>query len=148
MNKGNERFVEQVEFFREKIALWILALRNDQSASRIRQVFLEPVDRMVESGRISKAEARNLDRGIERFLELLPAEDKAAIRTRLKEKYGYDRIGVEPRRVVQRVLKRGRVVGDMEAEIVRDFVGNLTNQDAIGKRNFMRLAELLDRAGY
>lgn len=137
----------KAEFVRAKIEIFA-AMCTDQGGKNIRAIFLAPLDEMIQANRCSKAALRRFDQDIERFIRMASVTEQAALSSALREKFGADAIREEASVVVQRILKRGRIVGDREAEWALDFVSNSSNESAVGAKTFQQLAELIDRAGY
>jgi hypothetical protein len=70
--------------------------------------------------------------------------DWKTVEETLQKKFGWSRRGSRTETVIRRVLKRGRIRGETEGRCVRDFVADQSNEDAIGKEDYTKLALLLD----
>src|SRR4051812_19011074 len=66
-------------------------------------------------GRLSKTAARRLESSMERFMADRDPALLSRMRQELRANFGFDRIGVAPDVVIQKVLARGRIRGDREA---------------------------------
>jgi hypothetical protein len=70
--------------------------------------------------------------------------DWKAVEETLQKEFGWSGPGNRTETVIRRVLKRGRIRGETEGRRVRDFVADQSNEDAIGKEDYAKLALLLD----
>ena len=116
----------------------------------LRVMFSHALDDLARlDGEAAFQRAKKLDRDIESFVGIFG--DRGAwrgSREYLKNEYGVDRLGVCADDFVDRVLKRGSIGSDEEAEAVRNYISNDSNESEIGKRKFSKLAKILDEAGY
>lgn len=139
--------LKSADIVRAKIEIFA-AMCTDQSGKNIRAIFLAPLDEMIQANRCSKVALRRLDQDIERFIRMASVAEQTALSSALRIKFGAGAVGEEASVVVRRILKRGRIVGDHEAELALDFVSNSSNENEVGVIKFRELAELIDRAGY
>jgi hypothetical protein len=137
--EANER-----QFLLTKGELFATAAQNREAGV----AFAQQLEKALPK-ELSRARAISFDGDIEQAFSGAERSGRlAAARKELRERFGFDRLASDPTAIAQRVLKRGRIANDQEAEVVRDFVANQANEEAIGAESFARLAEILDEAGY
>jgi hypothetical protein len=141
--------MNEIDFLREKIQVFAMAIDEPSNRMGFIQMWTVPLEGFVREGNFSKAKAVRFDRYLDGHIrELFPHAMAESTRAKLREKFGFDSLGKNPEAVIPRILKRGRILNDAEAEMVRSFVANQGNENGIGKEAFDRLAKLLDEAGY
>ncbi|MGH8018287.1 MAG: hypothetical protein ACREIA_08350 [Opitutaceae bacterium] len=130
---------EELDFVEAKVLL--LFDRVDNPVTRTR--YLEMIADLRSKSRPRKQWVRYIEREMH---NVWVGEDVGweAINRELQRRFGFVRLGADPVGIAHRVLKRGRIRGGREGEIVREFVSCSENETSIGIEAFNRLALILD----
>jgi hypothetical protein len=133
------------EFLQTKLELFAREMgdRGDNFLSSYATSLAE----LKRAGTLTRKTAISFDQGVE-VLAGLWGKHMDPARQELRARFGADRLSKDPDVILKRVLKRGSIKSDAEAEIVRTFVINQANEAVVGRETFQRLAEILDHAGY
>lgn len=136
------------DFIRAKIASFAATLDHPLVRANFSAMFELHVAELDKTNGWTRAEALKLDNSIEMMALSLLCGSEEPGRAALRSPFGFDRLGDDPNEIVRRVLKRGTIESDAEAEIIMVIVTNQGNEATYGRDTFHRLAEILDEAGY
>ena len=135
-------------FLRAKVARLAAELRHDAGHDEFVQRFALPEGSSKSASELSLREARRIEQDVEWFARsALSREQMTSVLQGLRSEFGFERIGSDPAVVLRRVLRRGRIQGDEEAALVREFVASPANASLVGAAAFQQLASLVDQRG-
>ena len=141
--------MSDVEFLEAKIEFFAAAIPEKSQRDGFTQMWSLPLEELRSAKGSLTTRAIKFDQNVEWCVRsFFPQKQADEIRTNIRTKFGFDALSKNPTAVIPRVLKRGRILTDAEAEIVRSFVAHQSNERAKDKKTMDRLAELLDEAGY
>lgn len=104
-----------------------------------------PLGQMKERGSVTMTSLKRFERMIEQLLfGRLSVEAVAEVNRELVKRFGFSRLGEDPVLMANGVLKRGKIRGASEGEVVREFVADQSNASLIGAGVYDRLAKILD----
>jgi hypothetical protein len=94
--------------------------------------------------KIPDAGWREMDKSLERSIaEEISSGDEAQIRSELRKRLGLASFGEEPRTVLQRIERTGKISNDDEARLVNDLIAGSYLGWAEGAGKTRRLSEIL-----
>lgn len=135
-----------VEFLAEKLELLCGIMDHDGTRASARSFF----GTILESIRSGRASARSrtglekLERTMEQMLgPSLDATRRPEVDSLLVRTHGRASLCEKPADGIARILRQGRIATDSDADLVRNFLSDLGNEDLVGRDGFNRLATMM-----
>lgn len=90
---------------------------------------------------------RSVDRKLQDIFEMLKPECRAPLEAQLLQRFGYSFLykpGISDDTILKRVLRRGKLLSDDEAEVVTGFMADTTNAVGPEQDIYEKLGFILD----